>query len=102
MHRVAERFEVVIWRSLRDAPACEALLDECLQVLAPQPLREVPSSLERRLGLLLEHLRHRRALLALDNLETLLEDGAGTGRMPAGYEGHGQLLRRMVEAAHPS
>jgi len=35
MHRVSEHFEVVIWRSLRDAPPCEALLDECLQVLAP-------------------------------------------------------------------
>src|SRR5436190_4256916 len=30
MHQVTKRFEVVIWRSLRDAPTCEALLDECL------------------------------------------------------------------------
>jgi len=102
MHQVAAHFEVVIWRSLRDAPACEALLDECLQVLVPQPLREVPSSLERRLRLLLEHLRDRRALLVLDNLETLLEEGAGTGRMRAGYEGYGQLLRRVGETAHQS
>jgi transcriptional regulator with XRE-family HTH domain len=102
MHQVAAHFEVVIWRSLRDAPACEALLDECLQVLAPQLLREVPASLERRLGLLLEHLRHQRALLVLDNLETLLEEGAGTGRMRAGYEGYGQLLRRVGETAHQS
>ena len=29
-------FEVVIFRSLRDAPSCEALLDDCLQVLSPQ------------------------------------------------------------------
>src|SRR6266704_423289 len=36
MYRVAEDFEVVIWRSLRDVPTCEALLDDCLQVLAPQ------------------------------------------------------------------
>src|SRR5205823_5752920 len=47
MHRLAERFEMVIWRSLRDAPTCEGLLDECLQVLAPQALREVFNSLER-------------------------------------------------------
>src|SRR5205823_12614443 len=60
MHRVAAHFEVVIWRSLRDAPSCEALLDECLQVLAPQPLPELPDSLEARLGLLMEQLRARR------------------------------------------
>lgn len=36
---------------------CEALLDECLQVLASQGLGDVSASLERRLGLLLEYLR---------------------------------------------
>jgi hypothetical protein len=52
-------------------PPCDALLDDCLQVLTPHPLREVPTSLERRLSLLLEYLREERALLVLDNLETL-------------------------------
>src|SRR5437763_3070928 len=102
MHQVAAHFEVVLWRSLRDAPSCEALLEECLQVLAPQPLREVPSSLEGRLGLLLEFLRQERALLVLDNLETLLEEGEGMGSMRAGYEGYGQLLRRVGETMHQS
>ncbi len=35
MHRVAPHFEVVLWLSLRDAPGCSALLDDCLQVLVP-------------------------------------------------------------------
>ena len=61
MHQVAAHFEVVLWRSLRDAPECSALLEECLQVLAPQPLREVPASLEGRLSLLMEHLREQRS-----------------------------------------
>ena len=102
MHRVAAHFEVVLWRSLRDAPTCEALLDDCLQVFADQPLREVPTSLERRLGLLLEHLRERRALLVLDNLETLLGEGETTGRMRAGYKDYGRLLRRVAETTHQS
>jgi hypothetical protein len=29
MHQVAEHFEVAIWRSLRDSPTCETLLDGC-------------------------------------------------------------------------
>jgi WD40 repeat protein/transcriptional regulator with XRE-family HTH domain len=102
MHRVAERFEVVIWRSLRDAPTCEGLLDDCLQVLAPQALRDVSVSLERRLGLLLEHLRHTRVLLVLDNLEALLEEGQDTGHMRPGYEGYARLLRRVAETGHQS
>ncbi len=102
MHRVVEHFEVVIWRSLRDAPTCEALLEECLQSLAPQALRDVSGGLERRLGLLLEYLRNMRVLLVLDNLETLLEEGEGTGHMRAGYEGYARLLRRMAETEHQS
>jgi transcriptional regulator with XRE-family HTH domain len=102
MHRVAAHFEVVLWRSLRDAPGCSALLEDCLQVLSPQPLREVPTSLERRLGLLLEYLRQARTLLVLDNLEVLLEEREGTGRMRPGYEDYGRLLRRVAETEHQS
>ena len=102
MHQVAPHFEVVIWRSLRDAPSCDALLDECLQVLAPQLMREVPANLERRLSLLLEYLRDERALLVVDNLETLMEEGEGSGRMRPGYEGYARLLRRVAESEHKS
>jgi NB-ARC domain/Anaphase-promoting complex subunit 4 WD40 domain len=102
MRQVAARFEVVIWRSLRDAPTCEALLDACLQVLAPQALREGSLSLERRLALLLEHLRRSRVLLVLDNLEALLKEGQETGHMRAGYVGFARLLRQVAETEHQS
>ncbi|HEX6480831.1 MAG TPA: NB-ARC domain-containing protein [Ktedonobacteraceae bacterium] len=102
MHRVAERFEVVIWRSLRDVPTCEALLDSCLQVLAPQALRDASASPERRQDLLLECLRSRRILLVHDNLESVLEEGEDSGRMRAGYEGFSRLLRRVAETEHQS
>ncbi len=102
MHQVAEHFEVVIFRSLRDAPSCETLVDGCLRVLAPDLLRDLPDSLEARLGLLMEQLRARRVLLVLDNLEVLLEEGEGSGRMRAGFEEYARLLRRMGETAHQS
>src|SRR5712692_5149823 len=102
MHRVAAHFEVVIWRSLRDAPAGDALLNGCLQVLAPHLLRDLPDSLEERLRLLMEQLRARRVLLVLDNLEMLLEEGEGTGRMRAGSEGYARLLRRIGETRRQS
>ncbi len=102
MHQVARQFEVVIWRSLRDAPACEGLLDDCLQVLAPQALQDLPDSLEGRLQALMEQLRARRVLLVLDNLEMLLEEREGTGHMRAGFEGYARLLRRMGETVHQS
>jgi WD40 repeat protein/transcriptional regulator with XRE-family HTH domain len=102
MHRVAEDFEVVIWRSLRDVPTCEALLDSCLQVLAPQALSDVSASPERRQDLLLECLRKRRVLLVHDNLESFLQEGEDSGRMRAGYEGFSRVLSRVAETEHQS
>src|SRR5260370_15709057 len=92
MHRLADQFDVVIFRSLRDAPSCEALLEACLQVLSPETLALVPESLERRLNLLLEKLRTSRVLLVLDNLESLLEEGDARGRLRLASAGHWPLL----------
>ncbi len=102
MHQVAWDFEVVIWRSLRDTPTCDALLYECLQVLAPQLRQNVPDSIEGRLHLLIEQMSERRVLLVLDNLEVLLEEGVNTGHMRESFEGYAQLLRRMGESMHQS
>src|SRR5712691_642550 len=38
MQQLAGHFEVVLFRSLRDAPGCSALLESCLSVLAPESL----------------------------------------------------------------
>src|SRR3989442_849502 len=102
MHQVASHFEIVLWRSLRDPPTCEALLEDCLQVLAPEVLRDVSVSLERRFSLLLECVRRTRVLLVLDNLETLLEEGQRAGHLRPGYEGYARLLRQMAETEHQS
>src|SRR5437588_5510797 len=102
MRRLAVHFQVVIWRSLRDAPACDTLVEECLKVLAPQPLPLAPADLEHRLSLLLQHLREQRVLLVLDNLEVLLEAGEVRGHLRPGYEGYGRLLRSVAETAHQS
>lgn len=102
MHRVAAHFDVVIWRSLRDLPTCEVLLDDLLQVLNPQVLGEAHASVERRMGALLEHLRSTRVLVVLDNVESVLEEGEGAGGMRSGYEGFGRFLRQSAETEHQS
>ncbi|MEO8393719.1 MAG: NB-ARC domain-containing protein, partial [Chloroflexota bacterium] len=102
MHRVADDFEVVIWRSLRDAPTCEALIDDLLQILAAESLAQTPANLEQHIGLLLERLRTNRVLLVLDNLESLLDEGENVGHMRPGYESYERMLRRIAETKHQS
>ena len=102
MHQLADHFQFVIFRSLRDAPSCDALLEGCLQVLAPESLAQAPQSLERRLSLLLEELRTSRVLLVLDNLESLLAEGEVRGHLRPGFEAYGHLLRQVAQTAHQS
>lgn len=102
MYQVAEHFEVVIWRSLRDAPSCQVLLDDCVQILAPHAFSQEPLSFEKRRHLLMEQLRTRRILLVLDNMEVLLEEGTDTGRMRAGFEDYARLLQQIGETTHQS
>jgi len=102
MHQVAAHFEAVIWRSLRDLPNWEMLLDSLLQVVAPQALGDVNASLELRQTSLLEFLRGNRVLLVLDNLESVLKDGEDAGHLLPGYEGIGRFLRLSAETEHQS
>ena len=102
MRALASHFDVVLFRSLRDAPPPEALLSSCLAVLAPEAQDLVHESLERRLSRLLAELRSLRVLLVLDNLEALLEEGEALGRLRPGYEGYGQLLEQVGHTAHQS
>ena len=102
MYQMAEQFEVVIFRPLRDAPSCETLLDECLQVLSTEPISTLPATLEQRIRLFLEYLRKMRALVVLDNLESLLEEGDIKGQLRRGFEGYGQLLQQVAGTVHQS
>ena len=102
MRRMTVNFQVVIFRSLREAPSCESLVEEFLKVLTQHPLNLAQASLEQRLGLLLEHLREQRVLLVLDNLESLLSEGDVRGHLRPGYEGYGRFLRTVAETAHQS
>src|SRR5258708_21333947 len=86
MHQLADHFEIVIWRSLRDIPTCDQLLTDLLQVLVPQVLGEVHASFERRQSFLVQYLRNTQVRLVLDNLESVLEEGGGIRRMRTGYE----------------
>jgi transcriptional regulator with XRE-family HTH domain len=97
MHRVAGNFQVVVWRSLRDVPSCDALLSELLLAVG-----EVPANFDQHMNVLLEYLRSTRVLLVLDNLETFLGEGQGSGRIRPGYEGFGRFLHLVAETEHRS
>ncbi|MBD1909350.1 MULTISPECIES: NB-ARC domain-containing protein [unclassified Leptolyngbya] len=96
-------FEIVVWRSLANAPPLDELLSSLLKFLMPlygeDPI--IPTTLAQQLPKLMQYLRSRRCLLILDNVETILQREP-VGQWRSGYEGYGQLLRAIGEASHGS
>ena len=89
-------FEVVIWRSLRNAPPLETLLGELVPFLSQQ------QDTKAELGRLLYWLRADRCLLILDNVETILQSRDYAGLYRPGYENYGELFRLVGETVHQS
>jgi WD40 repeat protein/transcriptional regulator with XRE-family HTH domain len=97
-------FDVIVWRSLQNAPLQEDFLESVLQFLLPVQAEDtvIPDSLDGRLTKLMDCLRQQRCLLILDNVETILRGGSQVGQYRPGYEGYGQLLRSLGEVLHQS
>jgi WD40 repeat protein/DNA-binding SARP family transcriptional activator len=101
LQAVSGHFDVVLWRSLINAPPLDDVIRYFVEGIAGQALHDVPSSLDEKLALLLDHLRQRRCLLVLDNFETIMKEDE-VGRMLPGYEGYGQLLEHLAIHEHDS
>lgn len=100
--QLAPQFEGVIWRSLRNAPPIQHLLDDLLLTLSQQQRSEVPATIDGSITALLQDLQTRRILLVLDNMESLLEAGQTQGAYRPSYEDYGHLIRSLSESPHHS
>ncbi|NTU81278.1 MAG: helix-turn-helix domain-containing protein [Chloroflexales bacterium] len=98
--QAAANFQVVLFRSLRNAPPLGPLLD---QLIWSSGARQAPpDGIHEKITLLVQLYRERRCLLVLDNFETLLQAGAAPGQYLAGYADYGALLQRLAESTHQS
>lgn len=95
-------FDVIIWRSLRNAPFLGNILDEWIQFLSHQTVLPQAEGLDGKLRQLLQYLREQRCLLILDNYESVLQSGQPSGAYSKQYENYGLLLRYLAETAHQS
>ncbi|MEP0884028.1 NB-ARC domain-containing protein [Trichocoleus sp. ST-U3] len=102
--QIQTEFEIVVWRSLRNAPPLEELLESILSFLlrvrGEEPV--ISRTLDGKLSKLMECLRSSRCLLILDNAETILSSGERAGQCRDGYEGYSQLLQTVGEVPHQS
>jgi len=96
--RQTDRFPVIIWRSLINAPPLGALLRDWLTGLGEPPMG-APETIDQLLQRFFAHLRRQRTLLVLDNLEALLKRGPA-GRFRPEHEAYAHFLQRFAQDTH--
>ncbi|HJT59510.1 MAG TPA: NB-ARC domain-containing protein [Ktedonobacteraceae bacterium] len=99
---IREQFEVIFWRSLRDAPKLDTILRDFMGLFFPDEQKELPERLNEQLKLLVECLSKSRCLLIFDNFDSVLEAGKPTGQYLDGYDGYGKLIEQVGETEHKS
>ncbi|MCL1463067.1 NB-ARC domain-containing protein [Argonema galeatum] len=102
LERIQDKFEYVIWQSLRYSPSLEAILRNLIQFLSDRSETDLPVSIADRLSLLMEYLRKSRCLIILDDVQMVLSSGQLAGNYKSGYEDYGEFFRTVAEFSHNS
>lgn len=105
VHRLAPQFDYVVWRSLRQMPSLEALLQGLIQFLTAGVIAEpqLAPTLDGQILQLVEQLRGHRCLIVLDNAESVLpwEPSDNPVDTPRSKD-YRELLRGLCELPHAS
>ncbi len=106
-NRIQQQFEFLIWRSLKSAPPIETVLSSLLQFFSQGQETFSSQDIQQGISQLLNYLRQKRCLVILDEAEAIFRTSEGKfrprhGRYQEGYEGYGELLRRVGGERHQS
>jgi DNA-binding CsgD family transcriptional regulator len=100
--QIQDEFEVVVWRSLRQAPPVQDILAVLIRSLSNSQDTVLPETVEGRISWLIDYFRKHRCLVVLDGAESILQSGVLAGIYRDGYEGYGELLKRVGQEPHKS
>ncbi|MEM9218253.1 MAG: NB-ARC domain-containing protein [Cyanobacteria bacterium P01_F01_bin.150] len=100
--QVAETFDFLIWRSLREAPALDDLLLDLIKRLSLRKEAVLPKTTGAAIGRLIHYLQTSRCLLVLDNAEALFQPGTTSGTYQDTYAAYGTLFQRLGQSRHQS
>ncbi|NMF60086.1 NB-ARC domain-containing protein [Pseudanabaena yagii] len=100
--QVQSEFNLIAWRSLRNAPSVESTLSELVSFLTNQAIATLPQDFNSLLLMFIQALKQSRCLIVLDNVESILRSGETSGHYAEGYEGYGELFREVGQVRHQS
>ncbi|MEO0970210.1 MAG: NB-ARC domain-containing protein [Cyanobacteria bacterium J06639_18] len=100
--QLEEKFEFVVWRSLRNSQTLEELLKSLLQFCAQGENINISENIGELISQFIGYLRLRRYLIIIDNAESILASGDNSGYYQTGYEDYGQFWQQIAETPHQS
>jgi hypothetical protein len=99
---IKDEFECLIWRSLRNQPPVQSFLMDILEFLNCLPKDQCPQTTSDKISKLISYFQQHRCLLVLDDVQAVLSSGELSGHYQPGFEGYGELRRRLEEETHQS
>jgi WD40 repeat protein len=99
--QLQNKFDYLVWQSLRNAPPIEIVLAQLLKLLANQQELIQADSFDQQVSQLIERLRSSRCLIVFDNVEAILDE-ARAGQYRSGYEPYDEFFRRIGSERHAS
>ncbi|MBI4783041.1 MAG: pentapeptide repeat-containing protein [Oscillatoriophycideae cyanobacterium NC_groundwater_1537_Pr4_S-0.65um_50_18] len=100
--QIQDQFDIVIWRSLREAPPLEFLLPDVLKAIANDPDFRALEGRNNQITQLLDFFNQAHCLLILDNGESIMQGGERAGEYRDGCESYGELFHRVGGTSHKS
>lgn len=95
-------FEVIIGKSLWDAPPLAEFLSFLLASFLQQTDVPLPKEEPAQLSLLIEYLQQRRSLIILDHFDALFTPHQKAGSFQPDYANYRALLKQIATLAHHS
>lgn len=99
---IENNFDYIIWRKLVASPSVEEIIADAIQLFSNQQDTTLPETLEEKITRLIHYLESSRCLIVLDNAESILQSGSHIGQYREGYQGYGDLLKRIAQSSHQS
>ncbi len=93
---VEKEFDILIWRSLKHTPSLSELLADIEEFINPGYIPSPKTTVEENINKFLNHLRDRRCLIILDDLEAILEAEGIAGHYQQEYSQYGELIKRIA------
>ncbi len=92
IEQVADDFDYILWRSLRNKPSLDILERSLLEFIS------ATANTDNRRSHLIDYLRKHRCLIILDNVQMIFQSGELAGNYETGYENYGSLFRQIGES----